>query len=118
MYISIPTGDCRAAIGKAIIAGEGRIAEDTVRLKDQAYAQLRGGAEHNGIKVDDAREKEMRDMVDRDVEHMLESHPAKQTLEVLKLLNRMLDRNLEDFVVLDDADFSMLEDYLPETTVE
>jgi hypothetical protein len=65
------------------------------------------------MKIDDARDKEMRDMVDRDAEHMLEQHPGKQTLDVLRLLDRMLTRNLEDFVVLDDADFSMLEEFLP-----
>jgi len=116
VYIPIPTGDCRVAIEKAIAAGEERFKSDTANFKEQAYQQLRGGAEHNGMKVDDARDKEMRDMVDRDAEHMLEEHPVKQTLKVLHLLERMLKRNPEDFVVLDDADFQMLEEYLPEVT--
>lgn len=65
--------------------------------------------------VDAAREQQMREMVDRDVEHMLEQHPVKQTLAVLQLLGRMLDRNYDQMLVtIDDADFSMLEEYLPE----
>lgn len=113
MLISIPSRDCRLAIAAAIIAGKQRFEEDKAKFSEQAYQQLRGGAEHNGMKVDDARDKEMREMVDRDVEHMLEQHPVKQTLDVLKLMERMLSRNIEDFVVIDDADFNMLEEYLP-----
>jgi hypothetical protein len=44
---------------------------------------------------------------------MLDQHPVKQTLEVLKLLGRMIEHNSDHLVTIDDADFSMLEEYLP-----
>jgi hypothetical protein len=113
VYISIPTRDCRAAITKAIIVAEERYQQDVVRFKHEAYHALHGGAVYNGMKVDAAREQEMREMVDRDAEHMLDQHPVKQTLEVLKLLGRMIEHNSDHLVTIDDADFSMLEEYLP-----
>ena len=114
MYISIPARDCSVAIGKAIIAGRQRLEQDKAKAAEQAYAALHGGAVHNGMNVTPARELEMREMVDRDVEHMLEQHPVNQTIKVLQLLERMLERNHDHLVTIDDADFSMLEEYLPE----
>lgn len=114
MFISISTRNCSVAIGKAIEAAQERLASDKVKFSEQSYDALRGGAEHNGMKIDAAREQEMRDMVARDIEHALEQHPVKQTLQVLELLERMLKRNDDpDTVVIDDADFSMLEEFLP-----
>lgn len=65
------------------------------------------------MKVDDARDKEMREMIDRDAEHMTGQHPGQQTLKVLELLERMVKRTDDIYVVIDDADFNMLEEYLP-----
>lgn len=113
MFISISTRDCGVAIGKAIEANKARVATDIDRLKEEAYTALRTGAEHNGMKVDDARDKEMREMIDRDAEHMTGQHPGQQTLKVLELLERMVKRTDDIYVVIDDADFNMLEEYLP-----
>ena len=113
MLISISTRDCGVAIGKAIEANKARVATDIDRLKEEAYTALRTGAEHNGMKVDDARDKEMREMIDRDAEHMTGQHPGQQTLKVLELLERMVKRTDYIYVVIDDADFNMLEEYLP-----
>ena len=65
MFIPISSRDCSTAIGKAIEANKARVATDIDRLKEEAYTALRTGAEHNGMKVDDARDKEMREMIDR-----------------------------------------------------
>lgn len=113
MFIPISTRDCGVAIGKAIEANKARVATDIDRLKEEAYTALRTGAEHNGMKVDDARDKEMREMIDRDAEHMTGQHPGQQTLKVLELLERMVKRTDDIYVVIDDADFNMLEEYLP-----
>ena len=113
MLISISSRDCSIAIGKAIEANKARVATDIDRLKEEAYTALRTGAEHNGMKVDDARDKEMREMIDRDAEHMTGQHPGQQTLKVLELLERMVKRTDDIYVVIDDADFNMLEEYLP-----
>lgn len=114
MLISISTRDCGVAIGKAIEANKARVATDIDRLKEEAYTALRTGAEHNGMKVDDARDKEMREMIDRDAEHMTGQHPGQQTLKVLELLERMVKRNDDThYVTIDDADFNMLEEHLP-----
>ena len=113
MFISISTRDCGVAIGKAIEANKARVATDIDRLKEEAYTALRTGAEHNGMKVDDARDKEMREIIDRDAEHMTGQHPGQQTLKVLELLERMVKRTDDIYVVIDDADFNMLEEHLP-----
>lgn len=113
MLIPISSRDCSIAIGKALEANKVRVAADIDRLKDEAYTALRTGAEHNGMKIDDARDKEMRDMIDRDAEHMTGQHPGQQTLKVLELLERMVKRTDDIYVVIDDADFNMLEEYLP-----
>lgn len=113
MLISISSRDCSIAIGKALEANKARLAADIDRLKEEAYTALRTGAEHNGMKVDDARDKEMREMIDRDAEHMTGQHPGQQTLKVLELLERMVKRTDYIYVVIDDADFNMLEEYLP-----
>lgn len=113
MFIPISSRDCSIAIGKAIEANKARVATDIDRLKEEAYTALRTGAEHNGMKVDDARDKEMREMIDRDAEHMTGQHPGQQTLKVLELLERMVKRTDDIYVVIDDADFNMLEEYLP-----
>lgn len=113
MLITVSSRDCSIAIGKALEANKARLAADIDRLKEEAYTALRRGAEHNGMKVDDARDKEMREMIDRDAEHMTGQHPGQQTLKVLELLDRMIKRNEYIYVVIDDADFNMLEEYLP-----
>lgn len=113
MLITVPSRDCSIAIGKALEANRARLAADIGRLKEEAYTALRTGAEHNGMKVDDARDKEMREMIDRDAEHMTGQHPGQQTLKVLELLERMVKRTDDIYVVIDDADFNMLEEYLP-----
>ena len=113
MFITVSSRDCGVAIGKAIEANKARVATDIDRLKEEAYTALRTGAEHNGMKVDDARDKEMREMIDRDAEHMTGQHPGQQTLKVLELLERMVKRTDDIYVVIDDADFNMLEEYLP-----
>jgi len=113
VFIPISSRDCSIAIGKAIEANKARVATDIDRLKEEAYTALRTGAEHNGMKVDDARDKEMREMIDRDAEHMTGQHPGQQTLKVLELLERMVKRTDDIYVVIDDADFNMLEEYLP-----
>lgn len=113
MLITVSSRDCSIAIGKALEANRARLAADIGRLKEEAYTALRTGAEHNGMKVDDARDKEMREMIDRDAEHMTGQHPGQQTLKVLELLERMVKRTDYIYVVIDDADFNMLEEYLP-----
>ena len=113
MLITVSSRDCSIAIGKALEANRARLAADIGRLKEEAYTALRTGAEHNGMKVDDARDKEMREMIDRDAEHMTGQHPGQQTLKVLELLERMVKRTDDIYVVIDDADFNMLEEYLP-----
>lgn len=113
MQIHIPAGDCRVAVDAAKKAAEGRAAEDRQILWDRSFEALKGGAIHNGVTVDAAREKEMREMTDRDVAHVMEKHPSVERLEILLLYQQMLDRNDSCTVVLDVQDFYLLKDHLP-----
>jgi hypothetical protein len=63
--------------------------------------------------VNAAREAEMREMVARDVEHMMTQHPGNEMLQVLNNYVDMLAYHRGDDVVIDDSDFSLLKSHLP-----
>lgn len=113
MQISIPTGDCRIAVAAATKATQEQAAADRQTIWDRSFEALKGGAVHNGLNVDAAREKEMREMVDRDIEHVMGGHPSVNRLEVLLTYSQMLDRNESGTTTIDEQDFFLLKDYLP-----
>lgn len=113
MQISVPTGDCRVAVAAATKAIKEQAAADRQTIWDRSFEALKNGATHNGVNVDAAREKEMREMVDRDIEHMMEQHPSVNKLEVLLTYSQMLDKNESAATTLDLQDFYLLKDYLP-----
>lgn len=113
MQIQVPTGDCRAAVDAATKAIKEQAAADRQTIWDRSFEALKNGATHNGVNVDAAREKEMREMTDRDVAHVMEKHPSVERLEILLLYQQMLDRNDSYTVALDVQDFYLLKDHLP-----
>ncbi len=113
MQIRVSTGNCRLAVGAALVALEGKIKEFGDKHREGAYEALKAGAIHNGLDVNEAREKEMREMVDRDLEHMMEKHPAHETVSVLKNFVDMLAYHHGDTIVIDDQDFHLLKEHLP-----
>ena len=113
MQIRVSTRDCRTAVGSALLAIEEAITKTHKTIWDSAYQALHDGAIHNGLVVDAAREQEMRDMVDRDVDHMMEKQAGKQTVEVLKNFIDMLAYHKGEDIVIDDNDFHLLKAYLP-----
>lgn len=112
MQIRVSSRNCRAAVGKAVIAVQEKVEADKQRISEEAYTNLHDGAVHNGLLVDEARKKEMREMVARDVEHMMQRHAGFQTLDVLKNFTDMLAYHQGDDIVIDDQDFHLLKEYL------
>ncbi len=113
MQVCISTRDCRAAVGATIVALEAKIKDDTERLKTEAYNRLLDGAQHNGVPVNDALKQEMREMAQRDTDHMMHRHPGHETMEVLKNYIDLLAYHKGDLVNLDDQDFALLKEHLP-----
>lgn len=112
MQIRVSSRNCRAAVGAAVLAFETKIAEDRKRITEETFEALRDGAVHNGLHVDAAREKEMREMTDRDVEHMMQRHQGVGLLVVLNNFIEMLAYHQGDDIVIDDSDFNLLKPYL------
>ena len=113
MYISIPTGDCRAAIGAALAETVGKLAEQREQLKEASFKALHDGAVHNGMKPSDKDIAEMNRMVDSDLEHMMPKHPLNETVEILKNMQDMIDFNHDHLITIDDQDFFLLKKHLP-----
>lgn len=113
MQICVPTGDCSAAVVKAITAFEAVIETTRKTIWDTAFEKLHDGATYNEIDVNNVRKQEMRDMVDRDVEHMMSKHPGHETVAILKNFADMLAYHREDMITIDDTDFHILKDHLP-----
>lgn len=113
MQIRVPTRDCRIAVGRALIEAQGQLTKEHEEFKENSFNALKTGAVHNGLDVTPAREKEMREMVDRDLEHIMESHPLKDRLQVLEMQSKMLLYTKEFDVALDEQDFHVLHKHLP-----
>jgi len=113
MQIRVSTGNCRLAVAAAAIALATKIDEARTEHWNRHFEALKTGAAHNGLHIDAAREAEMREMVDRDINHMFEKHPAKDTLDVLSNFGDMLNYHSGDDIVIDDQDFHLLKDHLP-----
>lgn len=114
MLIPVSIGDCRIAVKAAIEAAEKQLVDDRKTIRDKSFQQLHDGAVHNGLKPSQSDLQNMNDMVDRDMDHMMESHPAKHVMEVHQNLLAMLDYTDEiEAVIIDDQDFRLLRPYLP-----
>jgi hypothetical protein len=113
MQIRVSTRDCRAAVGAAIVACQGRFEEDKARFSEASLKALREGAIHNGTLMTPALEAEMQEMVKRDLEHAITKHPLNDTLAVLNNFVDMLAYHRGDDVVIDDQDFDLLKKHLP-----
>jgi D-hexose-6-phosphate mutarotase len=113
MQVCIPTRDCRVAVGAAIVALEAKIKSDRETVWNTSFENLLNGAVHNGLHVDENRKREMREMVDRDLEHMMEQHPGVELLQVLNNFVDMLAYHREDKITIDDQDFNLLKPHLP-----
>lgn len=114
MQIRVSSGDCRAAVTAATQAIVDILTADRATLSEKSLEALRTGAEHNGLDVNAARLQEMKEMVERDVDHTMGRHPANETLEVLKNFSDMLSFHQAADVVIDDQDFHLLKKHLPE----
>jgi len=113
MQVCISTRDCRAAVGAAIAALIQKVASDKEAVTKTSLDNLLTGAIHNGLDVNEARRKEMTEMVDRDVEHMMKSHPGNELLQVLNNYVDMLAYHKGEFITIDDQDFSLIKAHLP-----
>jgi hypothetical protein len=113
MQVCIPTRDCRVAVGAAIVALEAKIKSDRETVWNTNFENLLNGAVHNGLHVDENRKREMREMVDRDLEHMMKQHPGVELLQVLNNFVDMLAYHREDKITIDDQDFNLLKPHLP-----
>ena len=113
MQVRIPVRDCRVAVIAALEEVRAKLAEDRELHRDRSFRALHDGAVHNGLTVDDARRKEMQEMVDRDIEHMMEQHPANDAIRVFENHLAMINYTTDAALVLDDQDFHMLHKHLP-----
>lgn len=113
MQIRVSTRDCRVAVGAAIVSLKQKFEEDKASFSERSYNALYDGAVHNGVPVNDARKQEMREMVDRDVQHAMLSHPANELLQVLNNFVDMLAYHRGDDIVIDDQDFNLIKTHLP-----
>ena len=78
MLISVPAGACRTACEAALKEFENKRNEDRDTIESKSYQSLYDGAVHNGLKPTLEDIAKMREMATRDVEHMMESHPAQR----------------------------------------
>lgn len=113
MQIRLSTRDCRVAVGAAIVGLQAKLDADKAKISENSFEKLLAGAVHNGLDVNEARKTEMREMVERDVEHMMGQHPANEMLQVLNNYVDMLAYHRGDDIVIDDRDFSLLKSHLP-----
>lgn len=118
MQIRVSTGDCRAAIAAAIESVRAKIASDRAAFSERSLTNLRAGAEHNGLDVNAARLQEMKDMVERDVEHAMQLHSGNETLLILQNYSDMLNFHTESSIVIDDQDFHLIKPHLPGAKAE
>lgn len=118
MQIRVSTRDCRVAVGAAIVGLKKKFEEDKASFTERSYSSLYDGAVHNGVHVDENRMREMREMVDRDVQHAMLSHPANELLQVLNNFVDMLAYHKGDDIVIDDQDFNLIKTHLPTADVK
>lgn len=118
MQIRVSTGDCRAAIAAAIESVSAKIASDRAAFSERSLENLKNGAIHNGLDVTAARLQEMKEMVERDVEHAMQSHPGVETLLILNNYGDMLNFHTDSSIVIDDQDFHLLKPHLPGAKTE
>lgn len=112
MQIRVSAGNCRTAVGAAILAAQEEIASWRSTNLEAGYDRLLDGAKHNGIHITDAIKAEMKEMSERDIENMSKRHPANITLEVLNNFVDMLAYHHGDDIVIDDQDFNLLKKHL------
>ncbi len=117
MQIRISTGDCRTAIAAALAATEAKLVEDRARLHNDCLANIKQGAEHNGVVMTPALLKEMQDIAQRDADHMMQRHMGNENILILKNFNAMLDYHDGIDIVIDDQDFNLLKDHLPKQNI-
>ena len=112
MFIAVSTRDCRAACETALKELVAKRQEDQQTIGDNAYQAIHDGAVHNGLKptLDDLQK--MRDMANRDVEHMMDSHPANELIEQVGVYINMLDYNRDTDIALDATSFRLIGKYL------
>ena len=115
MYIAVSTGNCRLAVLAAISQTEAKLYEDAQRFEDECYNQLLAGYTHNHQRAASADDLNvMRNMAKSDREHAMESHSKKAELHHLNVMKAMLDWTKDAEVIIDDGDFSLLQDHLQE----
>jgi len=114
MFIPVSVGSVRTAIAAAVAATNETIAADRATISERSYNQLYNGAVHNGLKPSEADLAKMREMSDRDVDHMMSDHPAKPVLERLNTMNEMLafSGSDKDDAIIDHDEFSVLKKHL------
>lgn len=115
MQIRVSTGNCRAAVGAAVLAAQEEITKWRRDNLEASYTNLVEGAKHNGLHVTDVLKAEMKEMAERDIENMSKRHPANGTLEVLNNFVDMLAFHHGDDIVIDDQDFNLIKKHLPTT---
>lgn len=119
MLIRVSAGNCRVAVAAAIAQVEGILADDFQQAKDKCFQQLHNGFCHNQTRPpSDDDLNMMKNMADTDAGHMMEQHPGKTQLFHLNRMQAMLNYTKDDDVVLDDSDFGLLQEHLPEADAE
>lgn len=118
MLITLPTRDCRAAIGKAIEDNDAKLEADRATLAERSYQQLYDGAVHNGLRPSQAQLDEMKAMVDRDLVHAMESHPRMEIKGQLELYAKMALYSDASRITLDARSFELLQSFLPTRVTE
>jgi hypothetical protein len=117
MLIPIPSRNLAIAAAAARGLAQNTIAEDRKAIENKSFELLRDGAVHNGLSVTPEREKEMREMVARDVEHSMEGHPSNAVVERLSTMLAMAEYlevcKFDDTCVVDHAEFEIIKEHLP-----
>ncbi len=115
MFVPVPVGSCRAAVNAQIAELEEILKRDRDTIARQSYDQLYAGAVHNGLKPTQSDLDQMREMSNRDVDHMMEDHPAAGVVKRLNNMSAMLDyldSADQDTAVIDHDEFSLLAKHL------
>jgi hypothetical protein len=115
MLIPLSIGSLRTAAAACIIEQQEQLDSDKAKLAERSYANLHAGAAHNGMTITTERDKEMRDMAARDVDHIMGDHPSKEIIDHVELMLAAADFVEPDTneVVIDTEEFKLLQKHLP-----
>ena len=113
MFVVVSTGDCRVAIKAALKDLEAKLASDKEQLRVRSFSHLSEGARHNGLTITPEHDKEMREMVDRDIDHAAQNHPATELLGQLAIYQKMVGYDTDGHMALDPQSFELLHKHLP-----